>query len=207
VHSVLVDNFRGGFAATEYLIRSGHRRIAFLGGPKGLMTVMERHRGYQEALTAARMPRADEQLVRFGAYTEDFGRVAFPALWSLPVRPTAVVAANDLIALGAIQAASQVGVSVPRDLSVVGFDDIPLAGLLGLTTVRQPVALLGEKAILLLLEIIRSKHSLAPHTTTLDTELVIRGTTAPPGVSGDVVGSVTRMRPERARAGGPPELR
>jgi len=179
VHAVFVDNYRGGFAATQHLLQLGHRRIAFAGGPEGLMTVMERFRGYKEALTLADVV-LDPAIVQFGTYTEDFGEVVFPHFLHHPGPPTAIVAANDLIAVGLTRAASRLGIEIPDRLSIVGFDDIPQAEAIGLTTVSQPVKELGQKAARLLLEVLRADKPMMPRSITLPVSLVVRKSSGPP---------------------------
>lgn len=179
VHTVFVDNRCGGVAATQHLLQLGHRRVAFLGGPEGLMTVMERFRGYQEALSRADIP-LDPEIVRFGSYTEDFGELVFPHLRQHVDPPTAVVASNDLIAVGLMRAAPRYGVEVPDRLSVVGFDDIPLAESIGLTTVRQPVRELGQRATQLLLEVLQADKPIMPRSITLPVALIVRKSSGPP---------------------------
>jgi LacI family transcriptional regulator len=179
VHTVFVDNYSGGLVATQHLLQLGHRRIAFLGGPEGLMTVMERFRGYKESLSQADIP-LDPAIIRFGSYTEDFGEVAFPHLMHRPDPPTAIVAANDLIAVGLMRSASRLGVEIPDHLSIVGFDDIPYAESIRLTTVRQPVQELGRKAARLLLEVLGADKPMMPRSITLPVSLIVRESSGPP---------------------------
>jgi LacI family transcriptional regulator len=151
---VEVNHEAGGRLATEHLLALGHRRIACIAGPEGISSARQRVQGYRQALRSAKLP-FDERQVASGAFTAEGGHAAMQALLQQDGhhRPTAVFASNDLMAVGAICAAAQAGLAVPRDLSVVGFDDIALAAYSNppLTTVSQPKHQTGELAARLLL--------------------------------------------------------
>ncbi|MHB0858692.1 MAG: LacI family DNA-binding transcriptional regulator [Anaerolineae bacterium] len=173
------NNEEGVLAAVEHLIDLGHRRIGFVQGPLGTPTGTRRLTGYQRALARAGLPY-DESLVITGDYTRDAGRSGVGLLLDMPHPPSALFCANDLIALGAMEAAQRRGCRIPQDLSVVGFDDIDEAALSSppLTTIRQPPRRLGTIAAEALLERLCGREEAAD--ILLDFDLVVRGSTAPP---------------------------
>ncbi len=175
ISHVAFDDREAGELAATHLLELGHRRIAFLGGPATLATPL-RLLGGRVALATAGL---DFARVLTGADTYEDARVAAKALLGERSRPTAVVAFNDIVAVGVIRAARELGVSVPGDVSVVGFDDILLAGLVEppLTTVRQPKRELGALALDLLLRALEDGGSTARER--LRGTLVERGSTAP----------------------------
>lgn len=177
--TVDADSLRGARLATEYLLGLGHRRIALLAGREDLQSAKLREQGYREALAAADVPFRDS-LVRIGGYDAELGKSAAHELLSSPEHPTAVFAANDITAIATIEVAQSLGLRVPEDLSVVGFDNIPESALCTppLTTVNQPIRTMGERAVELLIRLIRAESVELTHLT-LDTELVVRGSTAP----------------------------
>ena len=134
-------NWSGGRAATRHLVGQGHRRIAMIGGPDRILCCRARFDGYRSAIEAAGRT-VDPALVVRTDLTQDAGRQAARDLLARPDRPTAVFTCNDLQALGVYQAAREAGLRIPGDLSVVGFDDLPIAALMDppLTTVHQPLA-------------------------------------------------------------------
>ncbi|WP_413354973.1 LacI family DNA-binding transcriptional regulator [Microbacterium sp. 1P06AB] len=174
------DSFAGARHAVAYLVSLGHRRIGFVAGRPDLRSSMLREGGYRRALEDARIP-FDPGLVGVGRYVEDISREAATRLLRRPDRPTAVFAANDVSALTVIRVAHEHGLSVPDDLSVVGFDDVPDASqaVPALTTVRQPMQRLGAEAVTMLLELMGGGAPAATHLR-LPTALVPRATTAPP---------------------------
>ncbi|MEY2446434.1 MAG: hypothetical protein QOE00_3014 [Ilumatobacteraceae bacterium] len=178
--SVGIDDRSGGMLATKHLISLGHRRIAFVSEPPhnafGFVAGTRREEGFRSAMADAGL-KVPAALVRYGAYLHSAARQMATELLTLPERPTAIVAASDVQAVGCVEAASRLGLSVPDDLSVVGYDDIDLAALMGLSTVRQPLVYSGERGADLILEAL-SMPSRQPHTETLELELVIRSTTA-----------------------------
>lgn len=179
VTSVGSTNFAGGFAATQHLLQLGHRRIGYLGGPAESTANQARVHGYLAAMETKAAPVPDDY-VRPGEFTYQTGVVGAAALLDLPSRPTAVFAANDEIALGAIETARARGLRVPEDLSVVGFDDTILARTASppLTTVRQPLREMGGVALRTALRL-ADGEKLESHHVELATELVIRASTAP----------------------------
>ncbi len=180
VLSVGATNWAGGMAATEHLVELGHRRIAVIGGPEDFLCSRARIDGYRAALDRAGIV-PDPQLLRHGNFHHDGGYEAARALLALPDPPTAVFAGSDEQAFGVLEAARQAGLSVPGDLSVVGFDDLPMARWSSppLTTVRQPLADMGRMAGRMLRELIDG-NELASQRVELATALVPRASTARP---------------------------
>ncbi|WP_034263525.1 LacI family DNA-binding transcriptional regulator [Actinospica robiniae] len=178
--TVDADSLRGARVATEYLLGLGHRRIALLAGREDLQSAKLREQGYREALDVAGVPFVDS-LVRIGGYDAELATSAARELLDSPERPSAVFAANDITAIATIAVAQELGLRVPEDLSVVGFDNIPESALCNppLTTVNQPIRTMGHRAVEMLIRLIREQPVELTHLT-LDTELVVRGSTAPP---------------------------
>lgn len=177
--TIEADNVGGAKAATEHLIGLGHRRIAHVRGRTDLVSARLREQGYRQALEAAGIP-FDPQLVRVGGYRAAETTDAARELLSLPERPTAVFSANDLSAIRVLEVARELGLRVPEDLSVVGFDNVPEAANAepALTTVAQPLHRMGAEAVRLLLGLLSGlnteEHLLLP------ARLVVRASTAPP---------------------------
>jgi LacI family xylobiose transport system transcriptional regulator len=180
VPAVGANNWLGGLAATRHLIEFGHRRIAMLGGPFRMMCSRARVDGYRTALETAGIG-VDPTLVREGNFHHEAGYAAGRELLARPDRPTAVFAGNDLQALGIYEAARELGLRIPDELSVVGFDDLPLAHWVGppLTTVRQPLVEMAETATQLALDLGRGRRPTATRVD-LATTLVVRNSTASP---------------------------
>ncbi|MBM3471029.1 MAG: LacI family transcriptional regulator [Armatimonadetes bacterium] len=172
--AVLVDNRRGEREAVEHLLHLGHRRIAFIGGPATLPVAGERLAGYRDALGAAGIP-VDPALVFDGGFRPEGGAAAVEALLSRRVKFTAIVAANDLMAIGAMEDLHRRGRRLPGDVAVVGFDDITFASLVEppLTTVAQPKYQMGRLAMERLLELLNGGAS-RPRRLVLEPRLVVR---------------------------------
>ncbi|WP_052888809.1 LacI family DNA-binding transcriptional regulator [Thermogemmatispora carboxidivorans] len=155
------DNRRGAYEATRHLIELGHRRIAHIQGPLKYCVSHERYQGYCDALQEAGL-EVDPSLVLEGDFMPAGGQRCALALLSRPIseRPTAIFAASDYMAYGVIAAAETLGLRIPQDLALVGFDDNPASAHVrpSLTTVRQPVHAMGEQAIKLLLEMIEQEQ-------------------------------------------------
>jgi len=180
IRSVGTTNWQGGVTATRHLIELGHRRIAVIGGPAGLWASQSRVDGYRAALQAAGIG-VDEGLLRRADFTVPGGRAQARELLAVPRPPTAIVAANDEQAFGVLQALAERGLRAPADLSVVGFNDVPVAtwATPPLTTVRQPLAAMAATA----LHLLRTDPSTAagePRHIELATRLVVRESTGPP---------------------------
>ncbi len=176
---VSVDTYSGALAAVQHLIDLGHRRIGFLGGPDHDSTP-GRLRAYTEALTEASIP-VQTALMMGGTLDRQGGAQAMEKLIQSRQPPTAVFAVNDVMALGALQAAHANRLRVPDELSIVGFDDIAMASFASppLTTVAQPKALLGRTAARFVISQLVDQTT--PQPLRLSTELVLRSSTAPPG--------------------------
>jgi len=177
--TVDADNLHGGFLATDHLLRLGHRRIGFLGGRPDLESSRLREEGYRKALEAAGIP-VDAELMRVGDYRRQSATGPARELLSLPDRPTAVFAANDLSALGTMDVARELGISVPDELSIVGYDNVPESALTQppLTTVNQPMQDMGAAAVDLLIHLMDGTEDRDTHVR-LPIRLVERGSTAP----------------------------
>jgi DNA-binding LacI/PurR family transcriptional regulator len=180
VHSVVMDDYAGGYQATSYLMSLGHRDIAFVSGPAELASVQERRRGYDDALRKGGIDPAS-QFALSGHFTEQFGMSALSRLLAAPRPPTAAFVASDYIALGMLSAAQAHGIAVPDDLSIVGFDDIRFSQYVKpqLTTIRSPLERLAQVGVELLFERLADAGSPA-RTEVLPVELIIRESAGPP---------------------------
>jgi LacI family transcriptional regulator len=174
------DSYGGALQATQYLIELGHTRIGFIAGRRDLRSSIARDAGYRRALTDAGIP-VDPGLVGSGSYRQDAVRVAALEMLRRADRPTAIFAANDISALEIVKVAGELRLDIPRDLSIIGFDDEPEAAKASpsLSTVRQPMQTLGAEAARLLLALMQQEKPPATHIT-LPTQLIPRETTAPP---------------------------
>jgi LacI family transcriptional regulator, xylobiose transport system transcriptional regulator len=179
VPSIGATNWQGGLAATRHLVELGHRRIGAISGPSRMMCSRARVDGYRAALETAGLP-VDPELIMAGDFHHETGYRQGLELLRRPDRPTAVFAGNDLQALGLYEAARELGLRIPEDLSVVGFDDLPVAPWVGppLTTVRQPLTEMAEAAAKLVLDLGREGGSTAATRVELATSLVVRSSTA-----------------------------
>jgi LacI family transcriptional regulator len=180
VPAIGAANWSGGLAATTHLLSLGHRRIGLVAGPSRLLCSRARLDGYRAALEGAGIA-VDESLIVPGDFRPESGFTACAALLDLPEPPTALFAASDQMALGAIEALRIRGLRVPQDMSVVGFDDLPEVRWSAppLTTVRQPLADMGRLAVRTVLGLARGEQPDAPRVE-LGTELRVRASTAPP---------------------------
>ena len=167
--------------ATAYLIEQGHRRIGLVGGPHGFRSARERRLGFEDALSEAgiALPRS---MIADGNYTFESGLVAAERLLDVVPRPTAIFSSNDEMAAGVIHAARQRGLDVPRDLSIVGFDDTPIAAHVWppLTTVRWPIASMARSATLKLIADVEASDGVEEPSLFLST-LIRRGSVSTPG--------------------------
>ncbi|MEV8560785.1 LacI family DNA-binding transcriptional regulator [Streptomyces sp. NPDC051917] len=179
VPSVGSANWAGGLAATRHLTDQGHRRVAIITGPEDLMCSLARLDGYRSAMAMAGL-EADPRLIRFGDFHVQGGFEHALDLLQHQDRPTAIFAGSDLQALGVLEAARVLGLSVPGQLSVVGYDDVPPAQWSSppLTTVQQPLQRMAEEAARMLLQPTDAKKSAS--RIELATHLVVRQSTAPP---------------------------
>lgn len=178
VASVGSANWNGGLVATRHLLQLGHRRIGVITGRPNMMSSRARVSGYRAALDEAGVPFCEE-LVVAGDFERDSGLERGRELLALPDRPTAVFACNDLMALGVYEAARLAGLSIPEDLSVIGYDDLSVAQWAGppLTTIRQPLVEMGRQATQMVLD---PDPDGPPQRVDLAIDLVPRASTAPP---------------------------
>jgi DNA-binding LacI/PurR family transcriptional regulator len=189
IDSVSIDNRKAGWLATRHLIDLGHRRIGYVSGATPTRSRRDRLEGYRQALAESRLP-VDEQLIAAGdgaagyddTHAAEHGRAAAKELLRLDDPPTGLVALNDMHAIGAAAAVRDEGGSVPSDVSVVGIDDIPLAGLLNpaLTSVRQPIETLGEAAVDLLVKRINGDRPKRARHIVFEPHLVVRASSGAP---------------------------
>jgi LacI family transcriptional regulator len=181
--SLAIDSYGGARAMVRHLVARGHETIAHVTGPIDNFDSHERERGYRDEL-AASLPRARALVVR-GDFTEASGYAAGRELCARakPARPAAVFAANDVMAIGCMAAANALGLTVPGDIAVAGFDDIPLAAYVRptLTTMRVPIVELGRGAVAQLAAAIARPGTARAVTTTLGPELVVRDSCGAPG--------------------------
>jgi LacI family transcriptional regulator len=181
VFAVVNEDRRGMRLAVQHVAALGHTRIAHLAGPPGLSTGQRRLQGFREAMRAAGL-KADPRLIATcAAFSEEEGLRALRTLLLGPARFTAVVAANDRLALGGYDALAERGLRCPEDVSITGFNDMPLVDKVRppLTTVRIPLYEMGAQAArLLLLQL--TQPGAAPRTVKLPPTLIVRGSTAPP---------------------------
>lgn len=177
--TIRADSYHGARAAVEHLIQLGHTRIGFITGARESSQATERLRSYRDTMGAHRL--LDETLIRPGNFTQRRGFEAACELLNLPDPPTAIFAASDVTAFGAMDAIKDRGLRVPNDVSVVGFDDVPAASQShpALTTVRHPIADMGEAAVRVLVDALEGKE-VKDLLMEFPSELVVRTSTAAP---------------------------
>lgn len=177
IHSVTIDNHQAGRDATRHLIELGHRRIAYVGNRFGLQADTDRFSGYRQIVEEADLG-FEPELVVHGDGGAEAGMKAAASLLNLPERPTAVFCYNDMQALGVLRAAREKGLNVPRDLSVVGLDDLYLSSYTDppLTTIQQPKQEMGRLAVQILLQLLSGGKP--DSRITLTGKLVVRQSTA-----------------------------
>jgi DNA-binding LacI/PurR family transcriptional regulator len=181
IPSVGVDERAAGEMATQHLIDLGHRRIGFVSGPTHYLPVREKAAGRDSALAAAGL--SSDDLVAHGTFTVEGGLQAARKLLQLPSPPTGLICSNDLMAIGALQAAHEAGLSVPGDVSVVGFDGIEATAWTNppLTTVAQPISEIAATAVAALKALIEDPRPLP--NSYFKPRLRVRGSTGPPPAS------------------------
>lgn len=177
--SVDVDNVGGAGLAVEHLATLGHVRIGTLTGSAVALNSIHRLQGYREALARRGLPVEEEWIVE-GNWSEESGYDGLRRLLGLSERPSAVFCSNDLMAIGALRAAADCSVDVPREMSIVGFDDIRLASFVipRLTTIRQPIEETGRAAACILLDQLANSES-PPQKIILSPQLIVRFSSAP----------------------------
>ncbi len=176
--AIQATNYEGAKEAMRYLISLGHQRIGFIRGRSELASANQRLQGYIDAIREAGLP-LDPTLIIPGDYTIESGYHGALQLLRRPDPPTAIFAANDQSALGVLQAAAELGIQVPHELSVVGFDNIPEAQYYGLTTVDQFIAEMGYVAMRMLMRLVEGE-TLPDPLYRMPTRLVVRQSCAPP---------------------------
>jgi LacI family transcriptional regulator len=179
--AVTVDNALGASLMAAEIARVGHRHVGAIFGPANTSTGRDRERGFRAGLAAAGV-RLPDEWVRHGPYTVEAGRIAAEELFSLPERPTAVVCFNDLVAIGALNAATAAGLRVPEEVSITGWDDLPVAAweICRLTTVRQSMNEMARAAARLIVERVERRAPAEPRHVLFEPELVMRATLGPP---------------------------
>ena len=177
---VVIDDENGARIATEHLVSLGHKHIAFIGGSPDLKTTQDRVRGYKKALSKYGLPENPNWICLTGS-TQAAGREAARQILLNSPRPTAILAENDITAIGVMETADAIGLAIPRDLSLVGFDDISYSSLprIQLTTVAQPAVEMGQAAAKWLIEAIENRSHSELHLV-LPPRLVVRASTAAP---------------------------
>jgi len=170
--TIRIDNYAGAREMTAHLIEQGHRRIAFITGPERNVDAAERRRGYRDAIDAIH----GERIEIAGDFTEDSGYHAAPGVLALRARPTAIFAANDAMAIGALRALREAQVPVPEQMALAGFDDVPIARYLTppLTTVRVDIAEMGRRAVEHLVKTLTQAAETSKKHDLIATTLVVR---------------------------------
>jgi LacI family transcriptional regulator len=205
VDRVVSDNHGGALIGGRHLLELGHRRIAVVRGPSNTSTSRDRVAGLEEALAEGGVP-LDRALVREGTFSHQSGYQHTRDLLRLPDPPTAIVCGNDVVAFGALDAALSLGVRVPQDVSILGYDDIPMAAweVFQLSTLRQPIGDMARAAVHMLAERIENAREVGPgREQVFATSLVRRATIdrPPSGVlTSDLLSSATGQSARRARA-------
>ena len=203
--AIVVDNHGGAMQAVEHLIATGRRRIAHISGPTGNLEAEARLAGYLEAMARAGLPTT----VVEGSFDQASGHRAATELAQAKDRPDAIFAGNDMMAIGALLALQDAGLAVPGDVAIVGFDDVPMAGLVrpGLTTLGIRIAETGRGALERLVRIIRAGHEGAADTAceTVTPELIVRASSEPTTERNPTSGRPTgeAVRPELLKGENP----
>jgi len=177
---VFCDNSQGGYIGMEHLIQLGHKRIGVIGALPYTEPMARRIRGTHEALASYSMEADPDLLVTADSQLFDMGYDSAKKLLSLDSPPTAIYSLTDVTAVGVMHAVAELGMRIPENISVLGYDNLPIASYMipQLSTVGQPIIEMGEKAVELLINNIKNPDD-APEKAVLKTELIVRGTTAP----------------------------
>jgi DNA-binding LacI/PurR family transcriptional regulator len=178
--AVVCDSRKGAREVAAHVLELGHRQVAVIGGPSALWTAQQRLAGYREAFAGAGL-QPEAVPVYTGDYQQASGFEMAAKALAVDPRPTALICANDLMACGAMEYCRENGLRVPDDVSIVGFDDLPFAGLLtpGLTSVRQPAHDMGFRAAAELLDLLEGKQ--VQDIDVLSAEVQVRASVCPPG--------------------------
>jgi len=179
--AVTVDNALGASLVAAEVVRLGHRRVGAVFGPQSTSTGRDRERGFRAGLRAAGVSLEDE-VVRHGGYTVEAGQDAMRELMALDLRPSVVVCFNDLVAIGALNTAVELGLRVPEDVSLTGWDDLPMASweICQLTTVRQSMNEMARAAARLIVERVEGRAGPDPRHVLFEPQLIMRKTLAAP---------------------------
>jgi LacI family transcriptional regulator len=178
-HCIAIDDLRGGQLATQHLLTLGHRRIGMIRRKPSSALSHLRYIGYRDTLQAASIPLDPVLVVESGAGQAN-GYASMQKLLALSQPPSAVFAHNDVLAMGAISAIYHAGLTVPHDISIVGYDDTIQTTYFNppLTTVKFSIAEMGRVAGKTILDLVKNGNSFSPQTTTLPVELIVRASTA-----------------------------
>jgi len=181
VDSVRCDSLDGAYKLTKYLVSLGHRQIAIMSGAVGVSTADDRVAGYRKALEEDGIAISDRYILR-GEFTPDSGYSMTEQAINLPLRPTALIAANNFITIGAMKALQEAEMEVPEDMALAGFDDLPPAIVTFpfFTVVSQPAYEMGTQAMQLLLKRLSAKEVVAFQEVILPTQLIVRRSSGPP---------------------------
>ncbi len=173
--SINIDNFGGAYAMVRHLLDHGHRRIAIIKGTESNYDADQRLYGYRKAMIESGIA-GDDLIEVTGDFTEEEGHAAAQRIIAMTVRPTAIFASNDSMAIGAMSALREAGIKVPGDIAVAGFDDIPISKYIRppLTSVHVSIAELGEHAMQRLLMAIETKNNYVKQHTAIPATIVIR---------------------------------
>ncbi len=176
-NSVVIDVYEGIYASTRHLIQLGHRKIAYVGGPENDMISGDKFNGYMKAMAVSGY-EADPRYIFHNNYTLQSGYNSARKLAMLPDMPTALVAENDILAIGCMKYFLQKKISIPEDIAIIGFDNIPLAAMYepSLSTVALPITRMGEEAVKIMLSRI-DKPALKNKQMILKTDLIVRNST------------------------------
>jgi LacI family transcriptional regulator len=181
VPKLFCDNEQGGYLAGQHLVQNGHRRVLYVGGPQEMISTRRRYSGLRRALREASIPM--DGLLRYeGEYTVEFGRKAARRFLSEGMPATAIFASSDEIAIGLIEVLREQGASIPREVSIIGFDDVGPLHLFApsLTAIRQPVRAIGQRALALLVDTNWEQPEDLLSEELLPVEIVVRNSVAPP---------------------------
>lgn len=179
VNKVVVDDHSGAFMGTQHLIEEGYKKIAHLGGSRGISITEARYNGYLDALKTQNI-KINQDYCYFGGFHEKNGKEGMEFLLNLSDPPDAVIAVNDPVALGAYDAIKNRGLNIPGDIAIVGFSDNPICRIVSpqLTTIRQPTYEMGKKAMEMLIDQINNgDDNLKPRKEILETSLIVRQST------------------------------
>jgi DNA-binding LacI/PurR family transcriptional regulator len=177
VSKVLVDDYEGAFTITQHLLEMGYRNIAHIAGPKGLQVTQNRCQGYLDALKSWDLS-ADNQLIMYGGFTQEYGAEACKRLLDLPQKPDAIFCVNDRTAIGAMLVLKEKFIKIPEEMAIAGFTNAPVSTIIepNLTTMAQPAFEMGQIATEMMIKYLQTDQY-SPETRILKTQLIIRNST------------------------------